>query len=143
MVRCLLFTHRRGVLSSLMCMALAIYMEAQGEPLRGKQAVAEVVNNRSQAWGKSTCEVVFQRGQFSWTRHTKSPPKNHANNPKWEECMTIAKKYVHQPNGKPTYYNPTNHTNGRLYFNSGSRICANGKMRGRVDLKIGGHVFCH
>jgi spore germination cell wall hydrolase CwlJ-like protein len=126
-----------------MCMTLAIYMEAQGESLRGKQAVAEVVNNRSIAWNKSTCDVVFQKGQFSWTRHTKTPPKNHQNNPKWEECMVIAKKYVHTNQPTKTFYNPTNHTNGRLYFNSGSRFCINGKMKGKVDLKIGGHVFCH
>lgn len=125
-----------------MCMALAIYMEAQGEPLRGKQAVAEVVNNRSLAWGRDTCDVVFQRGQFSWTRHTKSPPSNHATNPDWGECVKIAKRYVQTPNQK-TYYNPTNHTNGRLYFNSGSSVCANGQMKGKVDLRIGGHVFCH
>lgn len=129
-------------MSSLMCMALAIYMEARGEPLRGKQAVAEVVNNRSLAWNRDTCGVVFQRGQFSWTRHTKSPPRGHSNDPLWQECLTIAKKYVEPKQGK-TFYNPTNHTNGRLYFNSGSRLCANGKMKGRVDLRIGNHVFCH
>ncbi len=67
--------HRRVILSSVLCMAMAIFYEAQGEPLRGKQAVAEVVNNRSIAWGMSTCEVVFQKGQFSWTSHTKQPTK--------------------------------------------------------------------
>lgn len=129
-------------MSSLMCMALAIYMEARGEPLRGKQAVAEVVNNRSLAWDRDTCGVVFQRGQFSWTRHTKSPPKNHKDDPLWAECVTIAKKYVHQ-DSKKAYYNPTNHVGDRLYFNSRSSVCANGKMRGKKDLQIGGHIFCH
>lgn len=128
-------------MSSLMCMALAIYYEAQGEPLRGKQAVAEVVNNRSVTWNKGTCDVVFQRGQFSWTRHTRQPPRDHKNNPTWSECLAIAKKYVHNDKSK-VHYNPTNHVGKRLYFNTGSR-CANGKMSGKTDLKIGGHVFCH
>lgn len=125
-------------MSSVLCMAMAIFYEAQGEPLRGKQAVAEVVNNRSIAWGMSTCEVVFQKGQFSWTKHTKQPPKNKGES--WSDCLSIAKKYVHQDG--PVSYNPTNHVGGRLYFNSGSR-CANGKYRGKVDLVIGNHNFCY
>lgn len=123
-------------------MALAIYMEAKGEPLRGKQAVAEVVNNRSVAWDKDICDVVFQKGQFSWSRHTKSPPKSSKGDPVWDDCMSIAKKYVHKDSTKVNY-NPTNHVNGRLFFNSRSSICANGKMKGKRDLQIGGHVFCH
>ena len=44
------------------CMAQAIYYEAAREPLRGQQAVAQVVLNRMRhpAYPKSVCGVVFQ-----------------------------------------------------------------------------------
>jgi spore germination cell wall hydrolase CwlJ-like protein len=56
------------------CLAEAIYFEARGEPLRGQQAVAQVVINRlkNPAYPKSVCGVVYQnknkrnRCQFSF-----------------------------------------------------------------------------
>ena len=61
-------------MSSLMCMALVIFSEARGEPLRGKQAVAEVVATRSIEWNKDVCGVIYQKGQFTGIRNVK-PPK--------------------------------------------------------------------
>jgi spore germination cell wall hydrolase CwlJ-like protein len=56
------------------CLAEAIYFEARGEPLRGQQAVAQVVVNRlkNPAYPKTVCGVVYQnkskrhRCQFSF-----------------------------------------------------------------------------
>jgi spore germination cell wall hydrolase CwlJ-like protein len=56
------------------CLAEAIYFEARGEPLRGQQAVAQVVINRlkNPAYPKTVCGVVYQnknkrhRCQFSF-----------------------------------------------------------------------------
>lgn len=52
------------------CLAEAIHQEARGETTKGKLAVAQVVLNRVKdlRFPKTICGVVFQPGQFSWTR---------------------------------------------------------------------------
>jgi len=55
--------------SDITCLAQALYFEAATESLKGMQAVASVVFNRAASPGypETLCEVVYQRGQFSWT----------------------------------------------------------------------------
>lgn len=48
------------------CLASAIYHEARGEPVKAQRAVAEVVIHRAFKSGKSFCEVVAQKHQFTW-----------------------------------------------------------------------------
>lgn len=48
------------------CMATAIFYEANMEPLEGKRAVYDVIQNRANAYKKSICQVVKAVGQFSW-----------------------------------------------------------------------------
>ena len=52
-----------------MCLAMNIYHEARGEPFEGQIAVAEVVLERmqDQRWPETSCGVVWQPWQFSWT----------------------------------------------------------------------------
>lgn len=54
------------------CLTVNTYMEARGESLRGKRAVADVVLNRMKHPAfvnqDSVCKVVFARGQFSWVK---------------------------------------------------------------------------
>lgn len=50
----------------LLCLALTVFHEARGEPVVGQQAVAQVVLNRARIRGMSVCEVVLEKGQFSW-----------------------------------------------------------------------------
>lgn len=50
----------------LFCLALTVFQEARGEPLMGQRAVATVVLNRSRIRNLDTCEVLLERGQFSW-----------------------------------------------------------------------------
>lgn len=67
----LLYPHAIGTASSdTKCLAEAIYHEARGESHLGKLAVAQVVINRmrSPKFPKTVCGVVYQPGQFSWTR---------------------------------------------------------------------------
>lgn len=54
----------------LQCLAGAIYFESKGEPLAGQLAVAEVIINRAKSgrFPPSVCDVVKQRGQFSFVR---------------------------------------------------------------------------
>ena len=52
-------------------LALTVLGEAEGEPERGKAAVAHVVKNRMAKKGKTVAEVVLKRWQFScWNNHT-------------------------------------------------------------------------
>lgn len=59
----------------LRCLAGAIYFESKGEPLAGQLAVAEVILNRVAArrFGETVCDVVTQRGQFSFVRGGRIP----------------------------------------------------------------------
>lgn len=70
-----------------LCMAEAVYHEARGEPLVGQIAVANVVGNRMTATGKSACAVVYEPGQFSWTRRA---PAVSPTSKEWETASHIA-----------------------------------------------------
>jgi len=50
------------ITESLMCIAIAVYFEARGEPSDGQVAVAQVVRNRieSPEYPNDACEVVKQ-----------------------------------------------------------------------------------
>lgn len=52
-----------------MCLAIAIYFEARGEPLQGQYAVGQVVLNRveDERYPDTVCDVVFEDRQFSFT----------------------------------------------------------------------------
>jgi spore germination cell wall hydrolase CwlJ-like protein len=58
----------------LFCMVQNVYHEARGEGILGQAAVAHVTLNRvkSPAYPDSVCDVVRQKGQFSWTEDGKS-----------------------------------------------------------------------
>lgn len=50
------------------CLTEAVWQESRGEPLESQVMVVDVVVNRSLVRNKSYCEVVWERGQFSWTK---------------------------------------------------------------------------
>lgn len=54
--------------SEVQCLAIALYMEARGEPLEGRRAVAEAILNRrdSRLYPDSVCGSVTQPGHFTW-----------------------------------------------------------------------------
>ena len=52
--------------TTLFCLALAIFSEARGEPTLGQEAVAHVIMNRAEILNMQVCEVVVEKGQFSW-----------------------------------------------------------------------------
>ncbi|MCP5153407.1 MAG: cell wall hydrolase [Ectothiorhodospiraceae bacterium] len=73
------------------CLALNIYHEARGEPLEGKLAVASVTLNRvrSERYPDRVCDVVWQRGQFSWTHDGRSDvPRDRRS---WEAALRMAR----------------------------------------------------
>ena len=79
------------------CLAIAIYFEARGEPVRGQVAVGQVIMNRvrSPLFPETICAVVYQgqmqKGcQFSFTcdGHTDNP----RNDDQWALAQDIAKQ---------------------------------------------------
>ena len=78
------------VTAELHCLALNIYHEARGESLEGKFAVGQVTINRvrSRRYPNTICKVVWQRGQFSWTRDGR--PDRPRNIEAWKEALQVA-----------------------------------------------------
>lgn len=75
------------------CLAKNIYYEAGIEAEAGKYAVAQVTMNRlaSGRWGKTVCEVVFAKAQFSWTKKKKlEKPKGNA----WMDSQWVAHRVL-------------------------------------------------
>ena len=56
------------MLTTLSCIAMAVYFEARGESTIGQRAVSEVIMNRvsDPRWPSSACAVVKQPKQFSF-----------------------------------------------------------------------------
>lgn len=77
-------------MTSLMCLAVAVYFEARGEPLQGQYAVAEVVMNRvaDDRYPDTVCGVVFERKAFSFTHDGKSDRL--PDTPAAEKAMEVA-----------------------------------------------------
>lgn len=61
--------HATPLDDEMRCLASAIYFEARGESPEGQLAVAQVVLNRARHdhYPASICDVVYARGQFSFT----------------------------------------------------------------------------
>ena len=106
------------------CLATAIYHEANTESLQGKEAVANVILNRvkSNKYPNSVCSVISQKSQFSWYRKVKH---NYTN-----ETLNIARRMLHNRN---------DNTNGALFFHSGKNPHWTKKMK--MTKKIGNHKF--
>lgn len=58
------------VVSAQMCMAINLYKECRGTSDKECQLVNQVVINRMQKTNQDACSVVFEKGQFSWTKNT-------------------------------------------------------------------------
>lgn len=52
--------------TALFCIALAVFHEARFEPLIGQEMVAHVVLNRANIRSLTPCEVIAEKGQFTW-----------------------------------------------------------------------------
>lgn len=57
------------MLESIMCLAMAVYFEARGEPMVGQVAVAQVVMARvdDHRYPNTVCEVVKQGHYYTWS----------------------------------------------------------------------------
>ena len=117
-----------------------VYHEAGNQPLKGKLATLEVVQNRvdSKQFPNSHCEVIKQPNQFSWVNSSnralnKVPSKvkkNKAEQKSWEESEKAVKEFLKRK---------TNYTKGAKYFNT-LRLGVRYKTK-VAPTKIGNHVF--
>lgn len=80
----------------LQALALNIYHEARGESEEGMRMVGEVTINRvsSSLYPDTICDVVYQRGQFSWvsSKKNKKPKETEA----WVTSLKIAKELLEE-----------------------------------------------
>ena len=120
------------------CLAVAIYFEARGEPVRGQIAVGQVIMNRvrSPLFPETICGVVYQGHmkpgcQFSFTCDGKTD--NPRNDAQWALAQDIAKQITSGEAWLPEVgYSTFYHAN---YVSPGWA----GRMS-KID-KIGRHIF--
>ncbi len=114
----------------LNCLAQNIYHESRGEPIQGQLAVGFVTLNRIEDvnFPDTICAVVYQQGQFSWTK--RNPPIHEQE--AWTLAMNIAEQaiYLHQE-GK-------DNTGGAVYFDGGH---APQSYHTKKTVRIGNHSF--
>lgn len=93
----------------VMCLAENVYFESRGEPVLGQAAVAWVTLNRARLDGKSICDTVHARFQFSWT--IGGGPAKVEDPAAWKSAVEVSVfsmvGYVSDPTmGSTHYYNP-------------------------------------
>lgn len=114
--------------SMTLCLALAIYHEARGEPLIAQKAVASVILERSKNkdFPDNICGVIYQKGAFSGIRKVKIKEDK-----TFRKIYALSKGIINGREGLPI--------KGRLYFNA-TRL---GKIRNtkHTKQKIGKHYF--
>lgn len=124
-------------LTASICLAFAVYMESKGEPIRGQEAVAEVVLNRTEdvRFPDNPCSVITQHKQFSWYNKNidiTKEPKN-KNQGQWNKALEVANKVLN---------NKTNHTKGSIFFNTKNLgVRYRNYKRDVSPCVIGNHIF--
>lgn len=100
-------------MSSLTCLALALYFEARSEPAHGQMAVGQVIMRRveSPRYPNTVCGVVWQHRQFSWTHDGKSDvpddAKSFAKSLHYAKYLLLHRsKMQDYTQGAMHYYNP-------------------------------------
>ncbi len=118
--------------AQLVCLALAIYHEARGEPYAGRQAVGFVVLNRVAESGQTPCATIWADGgrQFQWTRRPMAA-LTPTDQPAWEDAQAIALSLMENDAGPDP-------THGATFFHN-PRI--GHRLPGIKVTAIGRHVF--
>lgn len=112
--------------SELQCITTAIYHESRGESLLGQKMVAKTIINRAESgmWPKTACNVVYQKGQFSWTRHTRTAPRNETYRQLEKVALEVAT--THDPKQATGCNKATFFTTGRFNFKV-KHVCTIGR----------------
>jgi len=130
--------------AALVCMTMAVYFEARGEPLVGQSAVAHVIMNRveDERYPDSVCEVVKQGPTYKWAnfpiRHKcqfsfycdgkSDEPKNDAS---FRKAVFLARELVM---GKPDY------SKGALFYHA-VYVYPHWATKMKPTVKISKHIF--
>lgn len=128
---------------AILCVALAVYHEARGEPLVGQHAVAQVVMNRALRDPAKACEVVFKPYQFSWANPLTTAPNKQVRKqlaksylPRNKYAWNLAKQIAHYTvNGVVQDF-----TNGATHYHA-TRVNPYWADRSALVATIGNHVF--
>lgn len=93
---------------AVLCLSMAIYHEARGEPIAGQIAVAEVVMNRvdDPRFPDTVCSVVKQKHQFAPAAQQNVPMKDETAK---ATAIVIATAVINSEiktlDGNPVYFN--------------------------------------
>lgn len=99
--------HRSLSVEQTWCLTEAVYYESRGEGVTGIAAVAYIVLNRTSVRNKSICDVIHEKGQFSYYNpHKKRSIKEVK---LWMDVAIIAVYaqlgLINNPIGNATMYN--------------------------------------
>ena len=123
----------RSISSEQDCLAKNVYFEARGEPRLDQVAVAHVTVNRAAArsFPRTVCGVVYQPGQFSWTRDSISnvPRETRA----WNRSLQIAQEVLSEQEADPT--------DGAMYFWNPHRVSPPWARRMVTTLRTASHAY--
>jgi len=129
------------MVSQLMCVALAIYFEARGEPDAGQIAVAHVIRNRIEdpRYPDNACDVVKQgyywngnpiRNMCQFSFYCDGKPENPHDERAWRDALYI----VHLSGLIPDI------TRGATHYHS-TKVFPEWAYTGQVTANIHKHVF--
>ena len=118
------------VKTALMCLALNVYHEARGEHEIGQRAVAFVTVSRAES-KSNICPTVFEKGQFSWTKHKKRKIVN-KDSKEWKKAFEVAKQVLSKSVNDPTH--------GATHFHH-PKVKPNWRKHLKKTTKIGNHIF--
>lgn len=129
------------MLTSLMCVAVAIYFESRGEPVEGQVAVAHVIRNRIEdpRYPDNACDVVKQgyywkgfpiRHKCQFSFYCDGLSDNPKNLQAWEDALYIAELSGNIPDT----------TGGATHYHS-TKVFPHWAYTGEVTTKIHRHVF--
>lgn len=116
-------------------LAMAIYYEARGENMKGKEAVADVILNRVEhhEFANSVKKVVATKGQFQWF-HNRSLRGSGVFNPnKEKEIMSLARKKYFQH----VMDRRIDTSKNAIFFSTGKKPAP----RAKLSRKVGHHYF--
>lgn len=113
---------------ALLCLAAAVYHEARGEPLRGKEAVALVTMNRADWERRRVCHEVNRPGQYSWA----GKGLKHDDHDAWMDARKVAADVL--------YGRIRDFTDGSTYFHARA-IRPSWRRKMHYVMTVGGHRF--
>lgn len=121
----------------LNCLALNVYYESRGQDIVGQAAVAWVTINRAndERFPDDICEVVWQKGQFSWTKKRK-----HVAKPKENKDWNVAKKVANIVTVAYSNGIKADPTDGAIMFHS-TKSLPKWKKAYHKTVRIDGHIF--